>query len=100
MNYTLTHTPGPWTAETTDRTGVAGYMVTARVACIASVSNLRGHARVNARLIAAAPDLLAALEGIMPVVEAYVPYRSDGWHFKLVEAARAALRKAQGLDNA
>ena len=55
----------------------------------------------NARLIAAAPDLLEALQRIMPKVEAYM-LRSDGWqsgeNYEAIEFARAAIRKARGEE--
>lgn len=52
------HTPGPWTYCMTDGTNYA------RITCDQTGGdNLRGYCgEANARLIAAAPDLLAALE--------------------------------------
>ncbi len=61
-----THTPGPWATSSADETVVlTAYesgraFVASTLAFNSSVADARDHA--NARLIAAAPDLLAALE--------------------------------------
>ena len=69
------HTPGPW-----------------RVA----------EARANARLIAAAPDLLNALEMLLPVAQQFAKQASQGsggWRGGPVFAkARAAIAKARGQE--
>ena len=76
------HTPGPW------RIGDAGFTVFgppkpgALAETIAPVKS-----RANARLIAAAPDLLAALQAALPIGG---PHR--WWH----DDARAAIAKATG----
>ena len=49
----------------------------------------------NARLIAAAPDLLAALENVLPDLEHYVRTHGAGPDRRL-ELARAAIAKAKG----
>ncbi len=64
-----THTPGPWsiqTAKTGDthsmiRAALPGYSGTCK---IAEVTDIGSSADANARLIAAAPELLAALLAI------------------------------------
>ena len=89
------HTPGPWViippddpedirpkwyVEQPDGKDVAGY-------CIADVYQTdEGEGKDNARLIAAAPDLLAALEGLL---EAVGPQ-----HAKVLIAPYAAIDKA------
>ena len=50
----------------------------------------------NARLIAAAPDLLAALEAISDQLDEAMP-GSDGWYAKTT--ANAAIKKARGESN-
>lgn len=81
---TSQHTPGPW------RIGDAGFTVfgppkpSALPETIAPVKN-----RANARLIAAAPDLLAALEALAALPNKHRP--EEMW-----EAARAAIAKARG----
>jgi hypothetical protein len=61
--------------------------------CIESI----GDERANARLIAAAPDLLEALRALLPLAEfgarEQSPPYADG---HLIDAARAALAKAEG----
>lgn len=66
----------------------------ARVVCGGDVS--REEAEANARLIAAAPDLLATLEALLPAVG---EFPRDPYTLGLVEDARAAIRKARGEDN-
>ena len=87
-----THTPGPWTAH--------GTVVAAHGRVIA-VTDAAGYDETdtdvfsrfnNARLIAAAPELMAALAGLLMAVEhGKVPGIS---HWKI--PARAALAKAEG----
>ena len=84
----MSHTPGPWANDVTvplkaiycERRGY-------------SVVFVNGHreeeAHANARLIAASPDLLAALEAIVKADDAQ---ELEQHH---IEAARAALAKAK-----
>lgn len=84
------HTEGPWDVVTADR----GYIITALggVYDVAVVRNI-GHQdnQANARLISAAPNLLAALEAI---------FKNDGNHVfvsgSMEQAARSAISKAKG----
>ena len=110
------HTPGPWFAQDTrlvggqvavvgpnhDRkAGEQGVMV------VAHVNGRSGEQGANARLIAAAPDLLAALQLVL-VADSISPgdcYNPDGSPNKLwgsideaKAAARAAIAKATGGD--
>ena len=56
-----------------------------------------GEAEANAALIAAAPDLLAALKSM---VNYYAPKHSEWWHgphqVSITKAAKAAINKAGG----
>ncbi len=85
------HTPGPWRFNCHPHDG--NYM---RITCSNDLSegdNLRGYCgEANARLIAAAPDLLDALIGIAAL------YDSDEGCRTLPQyiAARAAIAKATG----
>lgn len=56
------HTPGPWTRCVSDQgySVIAGYLQICELPKI-----LDAECEANARLIAAAPDLLAALEGLI-----------------------------------
>lgn len=56
------HTPGPWIRGARLLDVCAGASVVATVACASSHPATEEQAHANARLIAAAPDLLAALE--------------------------------------
>ncbi len=79
------HTPGPWT---TDPDG-DGAIVDQRGWCMARVNLDIFDCGANARLIAAAPDLLAALEQVasLPGFEPNEPY---------AQSVLAAIRKAKG----
>jgi hypothetical protein len=89
------HTPGPWVVDKAPSTlGGNGFTVRAGGAIIctafpgASTDRIEPVAELNARLIAAAPDLLEALrpltEGVYWITDAQV------------KAARAAIAKAEG----
>lgn len=62
------HTPGPWTLHTTGSDGhgwVVQHPVDGAYRGVAQVRGSSRQAQANARLIAAAPDLLAAAEEVM-----------------------------------
>ena len=90
------HTPGPWIAHCMDTYGGANWENNGGRICpngnrageIAHIYS-RPSAEANALLIAAAPDLLAALEGLLDCDT--IETRRDA-----VEAARAAILKATG----
>ena len=86
-----THTPGPW--EITRQThglSVGGHC-SPDDSDMEYVCFIEDHHRegANSHLIAAAPDLLAALEGLLPMW-------GSGIKEPHVEAARAAIAKAKG----
>lgn len=91
------HTPGPWAATPCLDVGRYGPPWTIRVDKQTVVASLIGAAlhrgaetaEANARLIAAAPDLLAALKELLPMWESGI---REPW----VERARAAIAKAEG----
>ncbi len=84
-------TPGPWGANRYDEVNSAhGYLI---AYC---VGHSDSHNKANARLIAAAPDMLAALQRISAEVhaikdKAYGPALRDAPAFR---AADAAIKKA------
>ena len=95
------HTPGPWIRGDRLLDVCAGASVVATVACASSHPATEEQAHANARLIAAAPDLLAALEGIINLHGKAcngLPFsenETQEWtnaHY----VARAAIRKAKG----
>jgi hypothetical protein len=95
MNTSHNHTPGPWKwigsrQSPQDRIYLStpnGY---------ANWTNLRNaEETANAHLIAAAPELLAALEYLLPYVEELeYPTGSDA-----AKQARAAIAKAKGAQS-
>ena len=87
---TTKHTPGSWEIANGARVyapGKAGPLL----ATIAYLPKAPGQEQANARLIAAAPDLLAALQGLMARIDAQLNPNSD-----TRTAARAAITKALG----
>jgi len=95
------HTPGPWKYGWETPAREWAQVTTAQGNIIANVNTETGPdipplvskkmpADANARLIAAAPDLLAALEGILNS-ECSICNNSPVWH-----TARAAVAKATG----
>lgn len=87
-------TPGPWVVELADD-----------AYCIANVGNLvimpcggkvkHDNAEADARLIAAAPDLLEALEMIVAEADSYTA-RTGKPVYNWLDQARAAIAKARG----
>jgi hypothetical protein len=96
------HTPGPWTVDYTDDNLriYVGDLLIAEVNGSTEHIEVRGldgeTTEANAWLIAAAPDLLAALERILARVETLNLFTEHGEDAKVVEQARAAIAKAQG----
>lgn len=104
------HTPGPWHAvpcRTREGFTIAQTPTRERSANVANIAQV-GANESNARLIAAAPELLAALK-LLDCVEANIPGPTDvsdefrrGWLAALEQAyilaapARAAIAKAEG----
>lgn len=91
------HTPGPWKASTQPQPngcpiiGARGLMV-AMLAHSVNEPDQKETALANAALIAAAPQLLAALRGMVD------SYEREGHRSKnpALIAARAAIAKAEG----
>ena len=92
------HTPGPWAAvgdnsklEFVEK-DIGGSRMTIAT-CFQQGAMRDGERAANARLIAAAPDLLAALAGIIEIGKRDLTNPKYDAYF---EEARAALRKARG----
>lgn len=83
------HTPGPWVYEG-PRNSIIVWADDGESRICFMTSD--GPAEANARLIAAAPDLLKALKEAVYVAHAYDEH--PGW----LDAARAAIAKAEGTD--
>ncbi len=87
----LAHTPGPWHVEMTDTKGESIYITAQNNYAVAKVDT-----EANARLIVAAPDLLAALEKIESLARAAEILDSIDWYDALEdigELSRAAIAK-------
>ena len=93
------HTPGPWRVDATRQTAVRGFDGR-HVATLEAGSQPTRDA--DARLIAAAPDLLAALRRVAPWIGKLI---ADGGHLQCVapqdavgalDQAEAAIAKAKG----
>jgi hypothetical protein len=85
----MTHTPGPWTASHISDDERIGIITNDNGIIVGCGSHLT---EANARLIAAAPDLLAALEWAMDQIEDDL----DLDHQEAVKAAYAAIARAKG----
>lgn len=111
MNDQAKHTRGPWAVEASrfcDRIHPTGDTSV----CIAQTGNWLEHEKAeqhaNAHLIAAAPDLLAALQSLMPntlIGESYDPpvpadelLKEFLFTWGKLRAARTAIAKALGQD--
>lgn len=98
---TTKHTPGPWSV-TKAKHGVdmSHYVVALatpdrndRALVVHAEQGDDGQGDANARLIAAAPELLEALEWALRAMEARNPLWAEGERFV---AARATIAKAKG----
>lgn len=88
------HTPGPWTVH--DDTDISGIENDPENKCIGSVDvahvylrTVPGRHEANARLIAAAPDLLAVLQDVLSTWD-------SGSEAFPISDIRAAIAKAKG----
>lgn len=100
----IKHTPGPWEAEEFCEGGNVAFV---RIGNITVDGSYRGGesdalSLADARLIAAAPDLLAALKKVMESSQESPPDTVQGWEDILEKTrnagafARAAIAKALG----
>ena len=80
-----THTPGPW-----NTVGLSGDRIAIVAQDATDVATLTHASIDDARLIAAAPELLAALEMIREAASGHVPL-VNSW---VLSVARAAIAKA------
>ena len=104
-----THTPGPWTQGYGNDVyaGTRPMVGEYRVAWTEPRNKTNAgweEAFANARLIAAAPDLLQALARLVDAAEDSMPYRKDGdtidrENWEAMDAAREAIRKAKGEEH-
>lgn len=103
------HTPGPWGINNTIMVSASPVILPSSVVahrygstdtiCKFSFMTRKPHdeERANARLIAAAPDLLDALRLLLDGLETYAPEFMHGLpKADYIRAARAAIAKAEG----
>lgn len=98
------HTPGPWAVGYLDQSGQRIVKQEHIEICTCwhhSVGSIEQEMEANARLIAAAPDLLEALEGLVKINEehnaamAVIMGRPANWKDTYLDKARAAILKAK-----
>lgn len=94
------HTPGPWSVGNEGRFLIC--TLSPKV-CVYADEMVKTDAEHDARLIAAAPELLDALDQITGVYESMretlaAKYPDDGWSAETmsIDKARAAIAKATG----
>ncbi len=102
-NPTASFTPGPWTLHTGSQTGNVWIENEDGDKSIIAPAYAFGHAAMkdneamaNARLIASAPDLLAALEAALA---ALVEVSHSPQYRETVLQARAAIARAKGVQS-
>ena len=92
----MSHTPAPWIFIADRRDAFGSIRPMREGGSLATIDwTDSGSTAANAVLISAAPELLAALEQCLPLIDAY--RRSTGGDGDLsAMAARAAIKKARG----
>ena len=107
---TAKHTPGPWYALRGQRNISIRHKTGDRLLPMVNVASVRGQfptdcpygsSEANARLIAAAPELLDALIALLGVAPSKAPgagliVGAEEKHANALQAARAAINKATG----
>lgn len=89
-----THTPGPWKVSSLAPLNICKDNGTLIADCCNAWQSFDGEREANARLIAAAPDLLAALETLANIAAVF-PNELHEKHQDIIDA-RAAIAKAKG----
>ena len=92
-------TPGPWNCNHSSASGydiVCSENSPTDVCVISRRDKTTGEIDANARLIAAAPELLAALETAYMALIGYLPAHRNDVTDAAIGAARAAITKAKG----
>ena len=104
MDTRTQHTPGPWTVDEQHTPQVWEYIIrdTYREDWglgheVARVNPYLDGREANARLIASAPALLAALEAILPYADSRKSPLEPSY-FPTLDQARAAIALARGAD--
>jgi hypothetical protein len=94
----MKHTPGPWTVYDDSNDGKTNRIeIAARGKTVARIyQSVPEEDLPNARLIAAAPDLLEALKMAVSALERSDYIQMDGDSFDVVDVSRAAIARASG----
>ena len=93
------HTPGPWRVQVTGHSFVVEAHTHTEVISVDENGNpcrWSEYNEANARLIAAAPEMLAALETAYMALIGYLPAHRNDVTDAAISAARAAIAKATG----
>ena len=106
MSEELKHTPGPWDLDVRGYTfivsGGIGYIT--RDVCRMDASTMAAfEQKANARLIAAAPDLLEALQNAKGFLDTPISRRrneGDSFYGEIVASLNAAIAKAENPTSA
>jgi hypothetical protein len=99
----VTHTPGPWFLDEVHSASQsrAQYEVRNEKRAVANCFELTEENRANARLIAAAPDLLAALKEIEWMFDGQEDINNNGGPndaMKALAVVRSAIAKAEAVS--
>jgi len=92
------HTPGPWTAEPSSLVKFSPFDVIAKCQPNGYICRTSGNCEANASLIAAAPDLLAALRNLVAAEDKFMADSGMRWSDNVTDAvngAKAAISKAE-----
>lgn len=90
----MKHTPGPWEVGSTIESDTQA-IIHDGDSVLAILTTIPPNP-ANARIIAAAPDLLEALRKMADMVEAEVLGPEWAWAHEIIAEARAAIAKATG----
>lgn len=97
MGENVKHTAGPWAISGRTSTCIRTADQEQRIAYMETADNTIETCVANARLIAAAPELLEALKGILSDIEEYQEINKLGGkdnHWQVI--SRTAIAKAEG----
>jgi len=90
----MSHTPGPWINDASHPEWERNVIWANDVVVAHVVDDQHGNADANARLIAAAPELLSELKRMLSLWEEAIGYEKD--YMDMGDPARAAIAKAEG----
>ena len=92
------YTPGPWVVDYSHPDWVEGTTIWANDVVIAhAVADQHHQTEANARLISAAPELLAALQDMVGAYQRHFDVMPVAWQ-TYDDIARAAIAKATGAE--